>query len=99
MVRSSTGALVGCHVSSSQSIVCITMQIVTAVSLVAALYRPLRRGSLFPGWKVDVRWRLPSPQAVFTFVGYAGPICGVLFTKVLIYGARLPSMSLQAQHD
>ena len=64
------------------------MQIVTAVSLVAALYRPLRRRSLFPGWKVDVRWRLPSPQAVFTFVGYAGPICGVLFTKVLIYGAH-----------
>ena len=62
------------------------VQILTTTVLVAAMYRPLRRRSLFPGWQVDVRWRLPSLKAALVFVGYAGPICGVLLTKVLIYG-------------
>ena len=70
------------------------MQILTTGVLVAAMYRPLRRRSLFPGWRVDVRWRLPSPRATLVFIGYAGPICGVLLTKVLIYGARAPDLKL-----
>lgn len=63
-------------------------QILTAGALLWGLYRPLAKRSLFPGWQADVRWRLPSLQSVINFVAYAGPIAGVLFTKVIIYGAR-----------
>ena len=63
-------------------------QAVTAGMLVWALYRPLSRRSLFPRWQPDVAWRLPSLQGAFNFVAYAGPICGVLITKVIVYGAR-----------
>ena len=64
------------------------VQAVTAGVLVWALYRPLSRRSLFPRWQPDVAWRLPSLQGAFNFVAYAGPICGVLITKVIVYGAR-----------
>ncbi len=62
-------------------------QIMTAGALLWGLYRPLGKRSLFPGWRADVRWRLPSLQSVINFVAYAGPIAGVLITKVIIYGA------------
>ena len=55
--------------------------------LVRALYRPLTRRSLFPGWRPAVTWRLPTLQGALNFVAYAGPICGVLICKVVIYGA------------
>ncbi len=80
-------------------------QILTAGVLLWALYRPLRRRSLFPGWRADVRWRVPSPQSALTFVGYAGPIAGVLITKVIIYGepadVSIPTLhcSMRAQPD
>ena len=64
------------------------VQAVTAGVLVWALYRPLSRRSLFPRWQPDVAWRLPTLQGAFNFVAYAGPICGVLITKVVVYGAR-----------
>ena len=62
------------------------MQVVTAGVLVRALYRPLSRRSLYPGWQPAVAWRLPTLQGALNFVAYAGPICGVLITKVIIYG-------------
>ncbi|KAK9906444.1 hypothetical protein WJX75_001914 [Coccomyxa subellipsoidea] len=61
-------------------------QILTAGALLWALYRPLGKRALFPGWRADVRWRLPSLQSAINFVAYAGPIAGVLITKVIIYG-------------
>lgn len=64
-------------------------QILTAGVLLWALYRPLGKRSLFPAWRADVRWRLPSLQSAFNFVAYAGPIAGVLITKVIIYGEPL----------
>ncbi len=62
------------------------VQIVTAGVLIWALYRPLSRRSLFPRWQPAVAWRLPTLQGAFNFVAYAGPICGVLITKVIVYG-------------
>ena len=70
---------------------------VTAGLLVCALYRPLRSRALFPGWKADVRWRLPQLQGALNFVAYAGPICGVLITKVIIYGGS-PSFGADLPH-
>lgn len=63
-------------------------QILTAGALLWALYRPLGKRALFPGWRADVRWRLPSLQSAINFVAYAGPIAGVLITKVIIYGVH-----------
>ena len=63
------------------------VQVVTAGVLVRALYRPLSRRSLFPTWRPAVTWRLPTLQGALNFVAYAGPICGVLICKVIIYGA------------
>ncbi len=59
----------------------------TAGVLIRALYRPLSRRSLFPTWRPAVTWRLPTLQGALNFVAYAGPICGVLICKVIIYGA------------
>lgn len=75
------------------------VQVVTAGGLIWALYRPLSRRSLFPKWQPAVAWRLPTLQGAFNFVAYAGPICGVLITKVIVYGEQcadiLPLQSRQ----
>lgn len=65
---------------------CYAVQVVTAGVLIWSLYRRLSKRSLFPGWKPALTWRLPSLQGAFNFVAYAGPICGVLLTKVVVYG-------------
>lgn len=65
--------------------------------LLWALYRPLGKRSLFPGWRADVRWRLPTLQSAVNFVAYAGPIAGVLITKVIIYGVHYPQLSPQSE--
>jgi hypothetical protein len=61
------------------------LQIVTAGILIRALCLPLREGSLGAGWRLRVKWRLPTPASALRFLQYAGPICGVLVAKVLTY--------------
>ena len=73
------------------------MQIVTAGVLIRALYRPLSRRSLFPTWRPAVTWRLPTLQGALNFVAYAGPICGVLICKVIIYGTTRFQIGLYRQ--
>jgi hypothetical protein len=63
------------------------MQLLTAGALLVALLRPLRAGSLAPGFKVQLRWRLPSLRAAGLFLKYAGPIVGVLMSKTVMYSA------------
>ncbi|KAK9842099.1 hypothetical protein WJX81_008345 [Elliptochloris bilobata] len=60
-------------------------QLITAGALLAALRRPLRANSLAPGFKVALRWRLPSLRAAGLFLKYAGPIVGVLMSKTVMY--------------
>lgn len=64
-------------------------QLLTAGALLAALRRPLRARSLAPGFKVALRWRLPSLRAAGLFLKYAGPIVGVLMSKTVMYSASL----------
>ena len=64
-------------------------QLLTAGALLAALRRPLRPRSLAPGFKVALRWRLPSLRAAGLFLKYAGPIVGVLMSKTVMYSAPL----------
>ena len=64
-------------------------QLLTAGALLAALRRPLRAKSLAPGFKVALRWRLPSLRAAGLFLKYAGPIVGVLMSKTIMYSAPL----------
>jgi hypothetical protein len=74
------------------------VQVVTAGVLIWALYRPLSRRSLFPKWRPAVAWRMPTLQGAFNFVAYAGPICGVLITKVIVYGEQCTdSLPLQSR--
>ena len=59
-------------------------QIVTALLLFLALRRPLQ-GTVANGQRVVVNWRLPSLAAVFVFLKFAGPIAGIMLTKVVMY--------------
>ncbi len=62
-------------------------QLLTAGALLVALLRPLRPGSLAPGFTVQLRWRLPSLRAAGLFLKYAGPIVAVLMSKTVMYSA------------
>lgn len=68
-------------------------QLITAGALLVALRRPLRAGSLAPGFTVQLRWRLPSLRAAGLFLKYAGPIVGVLTSKTVMYSAPLPCIT------
>ena len=74
------------------------VQVVTAGVLIRALYKPLSRRSLLPKWQPDVAWRMPTLQGALNFVAYAGPICGVLITKVIVYGMHHPLVTLDMHH-
>ncbi len=75
-------------------IISVGLQVVTAVLLLQAIKRPLRKSSVSPGLVPNVRWRIPNAQALVRFLLYAGPICGVLVTKtVRIHLPCCPSVS------
>lgn len=40
-----------------------------------------------PGLVPELRLWIPSLKAVRVFLSFAGPVCGVLLSKVLMYGA------------
>lgn len=64
-------------------------QVVVAVLLVLAVYKPLPKWSPIAGWELKIDWRLPSFKSTKRFLIFAGPICFVLLTKVLMY-SELP---------
>ena len=68
-------------------------QVVVAVLLVLAVYKPLPKWSPIAGWELKIDWRLPSFKSTKRFLIFAGPICFVLLTKVLMYSESYLSPS------
>ena len=66
------------------------MQTIVATLLVAAVYRPLPKWSPIHGWELRINWRVPSLAAISRFLLFAGPICFVLLTKVVMYSEHSP---------
>eukprot|EP00884_Botryococcus_braunii_P015914 jgi/Botrbrau1/3005/Bobra.0070s0004.2 len=62
-------------------------QVLAAGALVWAMNQPLRDSALLPGFVPDIRLRIPNLQVVRVFLSYAGPVCGVLLSKVFMYGS------------
>ncbi len=62
------------------------MQVVCAGALFYAMRSPLRQSSVLPGLVPELSFRLPTVRAARVFLSYAGPICGVLLSKVFMYG-------------
>lgn len=67
-------------------------QVVVAVLLVLAVYKPLPKWSPIAGWELKIDWRLPSLKSTKRFLIFAGPICFVLLTKVLMYSESSSSL-------
>lgn len=67
------------------------MQIVTAGMLVVAMRKPLPARSNVAGWVVPVKAEIPTADAVKRFLLYAGPICGVLAIKTVLYSEACSS--------
>ena len=71
------------------------MQTIVATLLVAAVYQPLPKWSPIHGWELRINWRVPSLAAISRFLLFAGPICFVLLTKVVMYSERAPLQNSQ----
>ena len=63
---------------------CAWPQVATAALLLLALRKPLR-GTVAGGQRVAIDWRLPSVAAAWVFLKFAGPICGIMLSKVAMY--------------
>ena len=72
-----------------------SVQTIVATLLVAAVYRPLPKWSPIHGWELRINWRVPSLAAISRFLLFAGPICFVLLTKVVMYSERSPLQNSQ----
>lgn len=70
----------------------VVAQVAVSVLLIWSVYKPLPSWSPISHWKLHIKWRLPTLRAAVRFLTFAGPICFVLLTKVLIYN-RLSSYS------
>jgi len=55
------------------------------VLLIWSVHKPLPAWSPISHWQLQIKWRIPGLRATIRFLKFAGPICFVLLTKVLIY--------------
>lgn len=72
------------------------MQVIVAALLIAATYRPLPAWSPVSGWHMSIDWRVPTIRSTQRFLLFAGPICFVLLTKVLMYSKTLEAAEIAA---
>ena len=51
------------------------------------------------GQQVAISWRLPSLAAALVFVKFAGPICGIMASKVAMYSASPAGITHHSHTD